>query len=212
MRNHGFHGPLEGELAGRVWRDDETPLARMVERYASRPDADSPLMLDGRRRAERADAEGVVLAGAPAAARPAIRGILALGRQRLHLRGVAKRSMLQGFDGIRAAARRLADLRGLGDDVFYLTLDELRAGSQADPGVIRERQAQRAHYELLTLPVAFSGTPEPIRIADVAPAVVGTVEGIGVSGGVAEGIARVVTDPTFGDVEDGEVLIAPTTS
>jgi pyruvate,water dikinase len=37
------------------------------------------------------------------------------------------------------------------------------------------------------------------------------VRGVGVSAGIAEGTARVVTDPTFAEVEDGEVLIAPTT-
>ncbi len=37
------------------------------------------------------------------------------------------------------------------------------------------------------------------------------VEGIGVSGGVIEGVARVVTDPDFAEVADDEVLVTPTT-
>jgi pyruvate,water dikinase len=37
------------------------------------------------------------------------------------------------------------------------------------------------------------------------------VEGVGVSAGVVEGLVRVVTDPSFDDVEPDEVLVAPTT-
>ena len=37
------------------------------------------------------------------------------------------------------------------------------------------------------------------------------VEGIGVSSGVVEGTVRVVTDPTFAEVEPDEVLVTPTT-
>ena len=39
----------------------------------------------------------------------------------------------------------------------------------------------------------------------------GAVEGIGVSAGVAEGVVRVVTDPSFTEVADGEILVTPTT-
>jgi pyruvate,water dikinase len=37
------------------------------------------------------------------------------------------------------------------------------------------------------------------------------VTGIGVSAGVVEGTVRVLLEPDFDDVEDGEILVAPTT-
>jgi pyruvate,water dikinase len=37
------------------------------------------------------------------------------------------------------------------------------------------------------------------------------VQGIGVSGGVVEGPVRVVTDPSFAEVEPDEILVAPVT-
>jgi pyruvate,water dikinase len=37
------------------------------------------------------------------------------------------------------------------------------------------------------------------------------VTGLGVSGGVVEGMVRVLLDPEFDDVEPDEVLVAPTT-
>jgi pyruvate,water dikinase len=48
------------------------------------------------------------------------------------------------------------------------------------------------------------GEPDP----EGGPSV---ITGTGVSRGVVEGFARVVTDPSFADVEPDEVLIAPTT-
>jgi hypothetical protein len=42
ITRHGFHGPLEGDVAARVWREQTEPLWRMVARYADRPDDESP--------------------------------------------------------------------------------------------------------------------------------------------------------------------------
>ena len=38
VREHGFHGPLEGEVSSVVWREDPTPLQRMIAEYANRED------------------------------------------------------------------------------------------------------------------------------------------------------------------------------
>ena len=32
IANHGFHGPMEGELSSRVWREDPAPLERLIAR------------------------------------------------------------------------------------------------------------------------------------------------------------------------------------
>jgi pyruvate,water dikinase len=42
IRRFGQHGPREGELSGRVWREDDTPLQRMIEQYRARPDDEDP--------------------------------------------------------------------------------------------------------------------------------------------------------------------------
>src|SRR5262249_1728345 len=42
VAKHGFHGPMEGEMSSRVWREDDTPLRRMVAEYAERPESDDP--------------------------------------------------------------------------------------------------------------------------------------------------------------------------
>jgi pyruvate,water dikinase len=219
VRVHGFHGPFEGELSSTVWRDNDEPLRKLIDRYAALPDADSPLAQDAQRSEARNAAERSLIARTPLAARPAVRALLGLARRRLHLRGVAKRSMLQGFDAIRAGARRLGEILAtdgrldVAEDIFYLTAEELR---RPLPLEVRElvavRRERRDEYLTVTLPTNFAGVPIPIPLADAGNhSDRQVVTGIGVSSGVVEGVARVVTDPSFGDVEPDEVLIAPTT-
>jgi phosphohistidine swiveling domain-containing protein len=221
VARHGFHGPVEGEISSRVWRDDDTPLRRLIDQYARRPDVGSPLAADAERIRERERAERELLAAAPLRMKPAVRLVLSLARKRLHLRGVAKRSMLQGFDGVRASARRLGELLAADgafddpEDVFYLTTDEIRRPLPRDvKDLVGRRRERRTDYSRYTLPTNFAGVPTPIPIDQAEPepgSDRSVVEGIGVSAGVAEGSARVVTDPGFADVEEDEILIAPTT-
>jgi pyruvate,water dikinase len=49
----------------------------------------------------------------------------------------------------------------------------------------------------------------PIVDGDEPPS--DTINGVGVSPGVVEGIARVVTDPACSEVEPGEILVTPAT-
>ncbi|MEA2170780.1 MAG: rifampicin phosphotransferase, partial [Solirubrobacteraceae bacterium] len=216
VRRHGFHGPLEGELSGRPWREDPAPLRAMIEGYRARPDGDDPALRDAGRRRARPAAERELLDAAPVWQRPAIRRLLALAREKLPLRGVGKRSFLQAVDVGRAAARRVGALLAADgvlddpEDVFYLTFEELTGTLPADPkAVVAERRARRIEYQALQLPDAWKGMVEPFPEQDAVA--VDVIEGIGVSAGVVEGVARVLHDPDFEDVEDGEILVAPFT-
>jgi pyruvate,water dikinase len=224
VRHHGYHGPLEGEISARVWREDDTPLRRMVEGYAAMPDGSDPRLREGVLRAEREDLERRVLAALPAPLRPVVKGVFKRAAHCIPLRGVAKGAFLQAFDICRASARRagecLAKEGRLDDpeDVFYLTMDELLA--PALPGDIKDtvvlRRNRRAEYEKYRLPSHWRGMPTPIPIGEGQATGEETGEaaiipGIGVSPGVVEGTARVVTDPGFADVESGEILVSPTT-
>ena len=226
IARHGFHGPLEGDVAARVWREDAEPLRRMVARYERRPDGESPTERESRRSLERQSVERALVVASPVLWRPLIRLLLRFTRNRLPLRGVAKRSMLQGIDGARAAARRLGDLLvGDGslanaDDVFFFTVAELAEGPPVDARAIVERRKRRhATYSALTLPGNWVGEPKPMPIDDSSTAAempaadskTLVLKGIGVSGGQVEGTARVVENPDFVDVEPGEILVASTT-
>ena len=212
---HGFHGPLEGELASRVWREDPEVLERLLDEYRSRPD---PRERDRELAAQRRKLEADLVAAVPLPARPAVRGFLALCARRIPLRGVAKRSFLQSIDVCRAAARRFGDCLvadGLledREDVFMLTKDELTGRL---PDELRElvvcRRARREAYRALLVPAAFKGDCVPLDPAVSFADEPGVITGIGVSSGVVEGTVRVLESSSSTELKPNEILVAPAT-
>ena len=75
------------------------------------------------------------------------------------------------------------------------------------------RRRQHAERQELRLPESWDGVPEMTRTAlAVDTAGAGTkFEGLGAGGGVAEGRARVVTDPATADLDDGDILVCEAT-
>ena len=219
LLRHGFHGPAEGELSSRVWREDPTPLLAMVEAYRAKDESQNPQRLDGKRRRRHATAEQTVLTSAPGPLRIPLRLALRLIRTRLPMRGMAKRSFLQAFDVVRATARRLGELwcaAGIldrHDDVFFLTFEELCAGPPADAReLVTRRRDRHAAYCEMDLPSDWRGAPTVVLAKTAEPEPGGdVVTGIGVSAGIVEGRARVMMSPDFASVQAGEILVAPAT-
>ncbi len=217
----GFHGPLEGEMSSRVWREDPTPLRDLIAAYAEQDDA-----LDPRRKAvEHAKAarssEAELLAVTPPLQRPLVRLLIRMAQKRVPLRGAAKRSLLQALDGARAAARRLGDVRYAAGifadptDIFYLTEREVSAMPADVQDLIARRRERREHYEKLAVPRSWQGMPvardnNAIQ-RDSASQAVAQIEGIGVSAGIIEGAANVLHSPDFSLVKSGDILVTPTT-
>jgi pyruvate,water dikinase len=134
--------------------------------------------------------------------------------------------MLQSLDVARAAARAIGrDLASSGglaeaDDIFHLTLAEALNPPADAQQIVAVRRVQREAHARARVPELWRGdvdqaTPladlPSARIPAVPDAEPVVISGVGVSAGVAEGIARVVGDPSFADVEPDEVLVAPTT-
>jgi pyruvate,water dikinase len=213
-REHGFHGPLEGEVSSRVWRERPELLAGLLEEYRQRED---PRGNEARLRANRERMERELVAALPWPARPATRRLLKLCAARIPLRGVAKRSFLQSIDVARASARRIGELlvaEGVlasADDVFFLTTDELtgRLPEHAADLVARRRE-RRERYRELSVPTSWRGDCVPEAPSDLAPGE-GVITGIGVSAGVVEGVVRVLESSDSTAFVPDEVLVAPTT-
>jgi pyruvate,water dikinase len=218
---HGYHGPLEGEISGRVWREDSSPVTALAAKYAQRDEGLDPSQAGAQRDRKRIAAEQELLGRLPRWQRSTARLVLSLGRQNSSLRGVGKTTFLRALDVARAAARRCGEILVSDgvladpDDVFYLTADELSHRVPHDvAAVVAARRAERAEYQGYDVPSSWKGNPTPVPIDGRSTAeedTVDTIQGMGVSGGVVEGIARVVTDPAFADVEPDEILVAPTT-
>jgi pyruvate,water dikinase len=229
LDRHGYHGPGEGEISGRVWREDPGPVEALLDGYRAMGEDAGPAGAETARADERRRVEAQVLAALPATRRAAARAVLHLARTYLPLRGVGKVAFLQSLDVARAAARRLGDhLAAAGvlaeaEDVFFLTAGELLDGLPADPAaVVAERRTRHEHYAGLRIPGMFRGDPTPELLADngaTDPVVVAdngaidpvVVAGTGASPGIVEGRVVVVTDPATADVEPGDILVAHTT-
>ncbi|HWF56108.1 MAG TPA: PEP/pyruvate-binding domain-containing protein [Solirubrobacteraceae bacterium] len=215
VREHGFHGPLEGELASTVWREAPEILEGLLSEYRNRPD---PRGRDAELRAQRERLEAQLVAAMPRVARPAVRYVLWLCGKRIPLRGVAKRSFLQSIDVARAAARRFGDclvadgVLGDREDVFYLTTDELTGTVPANAReLVSLRRERREHYRSFTIPAAWTGDCAPIDPSVAFDGDENVVTGIGVSAGIAEGLVRVLESSASRDLRPNEILVAPTT-
>ncbi len=221
VRRHGYHGPGEGELETRVWREDLAAVHGLVRRYQAKPDTASPRAHAAEHRHHRQQAERRLMSALGPASRLRAHIILRLARHCIPLRGTGKVAYLQSLDVLRAAARRIGSLLfsagrlAATEDVFYLTIDELTGAAATDStvdlrSVVASRREIRSQYQSLAVPRVWTGQPEPESICEPT-AMRGTLSGIGACTGVVEGRAVVVTDPLDTDITDGDVLVAHTT-
>ncbi|MCK9249762.1 MAG: PEP-utilizing enzyme [Solirubrobacteraceae bacterium] len=220
VAEHGFHGPMEGEISARVWREDPSPVLTLVEHYRRRPESESPDELLRGRAADREAARREVLRAVGLRGRAKAELVLWLAQRYNPTRGLGKAAFLRSLDVARAAARQTGEaLVRSGalddpDDVFHLTMDELLT---VDPSSrlqdhVAARRTQRDAHAALSMKSAWRGRPDATApVAQDRVAAGTTLTGTGVSNGVVEGPVRVVLDPDFDDVEDGEILVAPFT-
>ncbi len=224
LRRHGYHGPLAGEVSGVVWREDSSPIVRIAEQYGNRDAADDPAKAAAERVRLRIAAERDLLAKLPKTKRPGAKLVLKMAVDRIPLRGVAKAAYLQALDVSRGSARRLGThLAADGridevEDVFLFSVDELTRAALPPNAkeLVAERKAQRAQFQQHDITAHWQGKPVPFAIkvagtgAESADAD-GMIKGIGASGGIVEGVVRIVHDPAFTEVEPDEVLVCVTT-
>ena len=98
------------------------------------------------------------------------------------------------------------------DDVWFLRKDELFAaleGKQIDVDLTARRTEFERLASMNAPPVLTSEGEAPSPNVDREGVPEGALVGTGVSGGVVEGVAHVIRDPTEETIEQGEVLVAP---
>jgi pyruvate,water dikinase len=219
LLRHGFHGPDEGQMASRVWREDPTPLLSLADHYAHLGDAADPAVAEARQRLTRTEAERELLAALPAVRRPAVRLVLALARAVIPEREIGKANYTQCLDGARLAARSLGrELARTGqlsdpEDVFHLTVDELLADRDPAPrrDLVEERRRLVTRYRALALPDRWTGPPVPVPAGASIDGDGAPLTGVAVGGGEVTGRVRVVLDPATADLEAGEILVCHST-
>ncbi|MGW5155802.1 PEP/pyruvate-binding domain-containing protein [Nonomuraea wenchangensis] len=142
----------------------------------------------------------------------------------------ARSENMRAFWVLRAFTLRAGELTGHGDDVFFLSLEELLGLLRGDATGLDRVPARRAAYEryvaLPPYPVLIVGHFDPVRWAadpdrraDVYDARGGlapvgdAVTGFPGAPGVVEGVARVLAGPEEGDrLKPGEILVTTLTN
>lgn len=231
MGQYGHRAVAEIDVGMPRWSDDPTHILGVLANYlrlegsALAPDAQFS------NAAEEAEACVDRLVG-EAHIRGRLRGTVvraALRRARLFagLRELPKYQLVVGLAEVRKqlalAGAALADAGVVADadDIFFLDLDEARAGLSSGKADLRDLVARRrADYavelERRHIPrvLLSDGTePEAIPVAGAAAAstVPGALTGSPASAGVVTATARVILDPVGAHLEPGEILVAPST-
>jgi pyruvate,water dikinase len=208
LARFGHRAISEGELATRTWADDPAPVLLSLASLA-RNRGIARAAATERRQAD----EAALLSAAGPVGGALLRRVIAEAqdgvRRREHTKSLAirfiarARQFARGMGAALAADGRLARA----DDVFFLTLPELRAAASgatvSAPEIARRR---RRHTRAGAAPV-----PREVDLA--RPAIAASVEdgalsGIAVSAGVGVGPARVLRAGEPPAIAAGEVLVA----
>jgi pyruvate,water dikinase len=224
LLRHGFHGPDEGQMTSRVWREDTAPLDSQLRRFAGLGPDQHPSVAEQRQVEIREAAEAELLAAVGRLKAPGAKLVLRIARTLIPLREIGKANYTQCLDGARLAARVIGrELVATGrlddaEDVFGLTYDELTAARLPDDlrSLAAERATIRADYLTTDLAEKWTGAPQriPLATADCADDGAATdkpITGEGVGGGAVTGRARVVIDPATEELEPGEILVCRST-
>jgi pyruvate,water dikinase len=219
----GFRGQGEADPTNADWSEQPTFAISQIRSMMGLAADESPRAQVKRAMAGRRQLERTVRASLPKPFRVPFDAAVAQAQRFTRMRELTKAVWVLGTRRMRAPLLAVAD--GLvaqgrlhtADDMLFCTYTEVgalvRGRDVPDLGAAiarRRRQWRRAHDYVL--PDAFVGTTTPKR----KPAVVDvrTLQGLGVSVGVATGTARVIldTEAAFArDLDPGEILVAPFT-
>jgi pyruvate,water dikinase len=216
LARFGHRAVSEGELRAAAWEDDAVPVLGALHGMLDTTGAPG----FGRRAAAetRRAEEEALLAPLGLVRRAVVRQTLVGAqngiRARERTKSLAIALVHHGRRLARAAARHLVETGAIADadDVYFLTLDELVSaleGGAVPRAAIGRRRRAHARASGLAVPRDVDlrgGAPDA---GPAAPEASAPLAGLGVSGGVASGPARVVVDAARARLEPGEVLVAP---
>ena len=229
LDQYGSRGPNEWESACDTWGTQPELALALIDRMRGADDAHDPSLRATSLAAERHAAIESARSELNRARRWMFDKTLAAATLFSRARERSKTTIVDLIHVGRLVARELAERTaarvegGTIEDLWFVTADELD-DYVADPNsfrdVVAERRAAREELARREPPFVFDGelpSPStwPLRADAAAPDVLSAGDAItGIAGcpGVAEGRARVVTDPAEpGDLGPGDVLIAPLT-
>jgi phosphohistidine swiveling domain-containing protein len=226
-RRYGHRSPHEFELSAPRPAEDPGWIDKQLAGLRSAKEGPDALL--ARQEAARAAAWKRLEARSPGRARAYRRkvdrwALVARDRE------VARSEVIRAFWVVRAFVLRAADLTGRGDDLFFLSIDEILAllgGDERPLSAVATRRATYDRYRALpTYPVLIRGRFDPARWAadpnrrgDVfdaggaPPPPRDVITGFAGAAGVVEASVRLLAAPEEGDaLQPGEVLVTTVTN
>ncbi|HEY1914558.1 MAG TPA: PEP/pyruvate-binding domain-containing protein [Streptosporangiaceae bacterium] len=226
-RRYGHRGPHEVETS--IPRPAEDPgwIDEQLAAAGAGPGVDELL---ARREAARQQV-WTRLAGRPPKELARIRKLAGRWSAVERARESTRSELIRSMWVLRAWTLRAGELTGCGDDVFFLSYQEILGVLGGDRSSLSRVAARRAAYDvyrsLPAYPAVIRGRFDPVRWAadpdrrsDYYDARGGpdaasrdTITGFGGAAGVVEGVARVILRPEdAGQLEAGEILVAVSTN
>jgi pyruvate,water dikinase len=218
LQRYGHRCAGEMELAKPRWWEDDTFLRQIVDRQeATEEHSPSSLHQRNQERREQAMRElpDVLAQWGGSFMREEIEGLAVEVQNLLPYRETGKHYLMMGYDLIRAAILELGRRWKLGNDVFFLHLDELGQLEMDRNRLVHEIAKRKVRWQsaqLLDLPDGISsdnldelGLPRQIDAAS-------ELEAQSLAAGVVTGTAHVVFDPSdAADLGDDCILVCPST-
>ena len=232
---YGWRGNRFMEIASPSWLEDQSTVLTQLKGFLSKPDNQDPYETHRRQAEERDRLVAEMESSLPPEALPPFRGLLEIAQQYIpiaedHNFTIDQKSFMVVRSAVRNLGARLASegIQQAADDVFYLTLEEIRSlaenGSKADfKDAVTERRLAQQRQERATPPPTL-GTAPP---ADLPPDPLVTkffglgrsperagriIKGMACSTGVMTGTAKVLHSLDEADkLQQGEILVCKTT-
>jgi rifampicin phosphotransferase len=213
LADHGHRAVGEFDLAAPRWREQPYVVRQMADRLAA---GTRPMERHGHN-VNRIDLKVTSLRPKLTAAQcRQFDQRVSLVRQYIVLREDSKDFLMLGYDFLRDLALEAGRRLDIGQDVFYLTRDELfdalRAGFASQDLIEQRKAAYRAETRLALPHMIDATTIDALgEIADVKP-IAGGHKAFAVSSGESTGPARILHSPAeAGDLGRGYVLVCPST-
>jgi len=218
IERFGHRAVGEMELATPRWREDPEHL-EMVASHIRAFEGPAPEAMHGRDLERRRDAERrldeALTHWGGSSLRSDIERELGCARELLPYRESGKHYLMMGYELIRLAVLELARRWDVGDDVFFLRLDELAGFEERRQELVEAAATRKVRWQSakrLDLPdVVDSDRLERLGLPRVFESAA-ELEGDAVAAGVSTGTARIVFDPCqVGDLGLDYVLVCPST-
>ncbi len=208
----------EMELAVPRWREDSDFIDRQIESLRTAPRSPEEIHHSNIEKRKQAQAElsDRLAEWGGSSFREEIDEAVEQARKQLPYRETGKYYLMMGFEQIRLLLLELSNRWNIGNDIFYLHLDELpRFAEERDALLekVEQRKLRWKSFQRLDMPdVIDSRQLDALGLSIKSASNSSEWNGEPVAAGVSVGIAKIIHDPaTAGNLGENYILVCPST-